>query len=1131
LAPSTIGAVYNLDTGLVAPSGTAGAGQVIAVVDAYHDPNALSDLNAFNTEYGYPTLSTCSSGPPFTATTGACFYQADPQGTPTTNSNWTLEESLDIEWAHAEAPGATIVLVEADTSNPALLFDAVGWANDNGATEVSMSWYSSESSDETSYDSYFDATSTSSGAPILYTAATGDGGHAVGYPAASPNVIGVGGTTLNGCSDTSCANFTSETTWSDSGGGVSAYEKIPTYQSTYSGPVHGESSGGISALTDGERGVPDVSFDANPNTGVSAYDSTSYDGQSGWFTLGGTSVGAPNWAGILAVGEGRAGPLQGAQKIYGVGYESFLRDVTSGTNGSCGTDCTAGAGYDLVTGLGSPMNYPPPASVTIPPFPAASVTNQTVTAPGVTQQFGTYPNWLPANQSVSNVDHSEGSDTTLYMMQSISNLYAQAGINPFSCTLSSTDNSSCSSTSGNAAQADLTDNYASTEELQGINDVGSSNGIAELCGSGPNPPSGTTVDYARSSRPTGLGTTCSGGTVGELGYAKDAVVPLDFQTIDPEAYQSTGDEAPGYVGHSFISYCQTATQPGCTTVGQTLTTTFPSTGIGPVAAGWEPGNSFTCTPTAVTSLQGTANYCSGTPFTSLTNTPDVNSGNDASSVAYRLFCQNGTSATPYESQILDWGNLTNLSAAANGGTAVAPGDGAPIGVPVRIIGVNSGSGTTSTFYSFAQSGYSSGANCSGATPLGASSGVDANAASGQNPQINQGLTGPANGANLEIAVENDANQIGDFANADWATSSDGDAADQAIDIATSLYFESLGVYSTNANAQVASVEIPSTATTGMIPSGQPGTFLAAQMDADGQKASLTDELTNSYAMSRTLFNVYNTNGIRASTGGFFNWLCDSNNAFQKGTDHVSGGDFDTNLTNLILGQYGFQRLSDSTPELAVANQEVVADGITGNVNGSCAANLTVASTGGVGSDTINLSAAPPQPVQVGWQAYVPAGSNVATPIPGTTPPEILDVVLGISGDTITLGKLSTTITTVASGSNGGSLSNIASWTSPGTDELAVASVSGLPSSGVVDVATSGGYAIVGYTDVDTVHNYLTGATYLSQSSPGAATTVSTGATVTLLTAADLTSGTGSSAPSTLYFPGHPPILSVTAPNT
>jgi hypothetical protein len=115
----------------------------------------------------------------------------------------------------------------------------------------------------------------------------------------------------------------------------------------------------IAALTGSKRGIPDVSFDANPSTGVSVYDSTRYQGQSGWFTLGGTSVGAPNWAGVLAAGSAAGQTaLQGDASIYSGGYKTNLRDITSGTNGTCGTDCTAGTGYDLVTGLGSPVNYP-----------------------------------------------------------------------------------------------------------------------------------------------------------------------------------------------------------------------------------------------------------------------------------------------------------------------------------------------------------------------------------------------------------------------------------------------------------------------------------------------------------------------------------------------------------------------------------------------------------------------------------------------------------------------------------------------------------------------------------------------------------------------------------------------------
>jgi subtilase family serine protease len=344
LPPSAIGSVYSL-SGL-SPSSGAGAGQTIAIVDAYHDPNALSDLSTFDAKYGYGSFPACTA-----SVTTSCFQQADPQGTPKVNSGWVLEESLDIEWAHAEAPAAKIVLVEAASNSNTNLFNAVRYANSISATEVSMSWGGGEFSGETAYDTDMTHAGT------FYTVSAGDSGHGAEYPAASPNVIAVGGTTLNGCSGTSCSRFTSETTWSGSGGGASAYETIPGYQSGYTGPVFGAST--ISGLTGGHRGIPDVSFDANPSTGVSVYDSTRYQGQSGWFTLGGTSVGAPNWAGVLAAGAAAGKTaLQGHAAIYSGGYATNLRDITSGTNGTCGTDCTAGTGYDLVTGLGSPVNYP-----------------------------------------------------------------------------------------------------------------------------------------------------------------------------------------------------------------------------------------------------------------------------------------------------------------------------------------------------------------------------------------------------------------------------------------------------------------------------------------------------------------------------------------------------------------------------------------------------------------------------------------------------------------------------------------------------------------------------------------------------------------------------------------------------
>jgi subtilase family serine protease len=345
LGPQTIGSVYSLSG--AGPSSEAGAGQVIAIVDAYHDPNALADLNTFDAEYGYRRVAACAS----LLQAGPCFIQASPAGTPAVNNGWALEESLDVEWAHAEAPAAKIVLVEAANNRFPSLFGAVSYADAIGATEVSMSWGGAEFPGEVAYDAVLAQPGT------LYVASSGDGGHGVQYPAVSPDVIAVGGTTLAGCGGTSCAGFTHETAWPGSGGGVSRVEMAPAFQTAYTGPVHGD--GTIAALTHGRRGIPDVAFDANPSTGVSVYDSTRYQGQTGWFALGGTSVGAANWAGILAAGAaaGQA-VLQGRAAIYAAGYVTSLRDIVRGRNGRCRLACRAGAGYDLVTGLGSPVNYP-----------------------------------------------------------------------------------------------------------------------------------------------------------------------------------------------------------------------------------------------------------------------------------------------------------------------------------------------------------------------------------------------------------------------------------------------------------------------------------------------------------------------------------------------------------------------------------------------------------------------------------------------------------------------------------------------------------------------------------------------------------------------------------------------------
>ena len=263
-----------------------------------------------------------------------------------TNDDWALEISLDVEWAHAIAPNATILLVEATSSDTSDLLAAINYARGLSAVvAISMSWGGSEFSGESSDDSYF---TSSYGATFF--ASSGDTGGVVSWPAASPNVVGVGGTTLTFAAN---GSVSSETAWGDSGGGPSLYEAEPSYQVTY----------GVTG-TSGKRGVPDVSYDANVSSGVSVYDSTPYDGSSGWWIVGGTSAGSPQWAAIQSLG------LSAKNSNFYVdaksaSYSSYFRDITSGSNGPY----NATVGYDLVTGLGSPLttNFSPPglASVTL----------------------------------------------------------------------------------------------------------------------------------------------------------------------------------------------------------------------------------------------------------------------------------------------------------------------------------------------------------------------------------------------------------------------------------------------------------------------------------------------------------------------------------------------------------------------------------------------------------------------------------------------------------------------------------------------------------------------------------------------------------------------------------------------
>jgi subtilase family serine protease len=307
LSPGTIKSVYNYST-----SSTAGALQTIAIVDAYDDPTAESDLATFSSQYNLPACTTANG----------CFKKVDQTGGsnyPRKDAGWALEISLDVQWAHAIAPGAKILLVEASSNSFTNLLAAEDYAKTH-AGYVSNSWGGSEFSGESSYDSHF----VQSG--VSFFVSSGDSGLPAQYPSASPNVISVGGTTLN----FSGPNFVSETGWSGSGGGCSVYETANGSQST--GQVN----------CNGKRATPDVSLDADPASGVSVYDTTRYQGQSGWFRVGGTSASSPMWAGRAA----SAGVTVNSGYVYG--NSITYRDITSGNNGA-----NALVGYDLVTGLGS----------------------------------------------------------------------------------------------------------------------------------------------------------------------------------------------------------------------------------------------------------------------------------------------------------------------------------------------------------------------------------------------------------------------------------------------------------------------------------------------------------------------------------------------------------------------------------------------------------------------------------------------------------------------------------------------------------------------------------------------------------------------------------------------------------
>jgi subtilase family serine protease len=312
LTPATMKAAYGFSTSV-----TAGTGKTIALVDAYDDPTAANDLGVFSTQFSLPACTTANG----------CFTKVNQTGGtkyPSANAGWALEISLDIEWAHAIAPAAKILLVEANSSSFSNLLAAEDYASAH-ANYVSNSWGGSEFSGESAYDSHF----VRSG--VVFFVAAGDSGLPAEYPSASPNVISVGGTLLTFNTNGTLA---SETGWANGGGGCSSYETAASAQSGYSGYAQVKCAG--------KRATPDVSMDAAPNSGAAVYDSTKYSGQSGWWQVGGTSLSSPIWAGRSA----DAGVVTNAGYVYG--NNLTFRDITSGNNGAA---CLVG--FDLCSGRGS----------------------------------------------------------------------------------------------------------------------------------------------------------------------------------------------------------------------------------------------------------------------------------------------------------------------------------------------------------------------------------------------------------------------------------------------------------------------------------------------------------------------------------------------------------------------------------------------------------------------------------------------------------------------------------------------------------------------------------------------------------------------------------------------------------
>ncbi len=331
--PAQIQSAYKL-------SGLASGGKTVALVDAYNDPRAASDLATFRKTYG---LAPCTAA-------NGCFKQVNENGAasplPSGDYGWAEEESLDLDAVSSACPDCHILLVEANSANTSDLDKAENTAATSpGVAAVSNSWGGSEAASELTDDANFNHPG------VAITASAGDSGYGTSWPAVSQYVTGVGGTTL---SQASGARGWSESVWSGSGSGCSTYEPKPSWQ--------GDT--GCAKRTDN-----DVAADADPNSGLGVYDTYNSCGSSsfcdlliqlgivqgldGWAQVGGTSLSSPLIASVYALAGNSSSVTYGS---YSYSHTASLFDITSGSDGTCtpGYLCTGEPGYDGPTGNGTP---------------------------------------------------------------------------------------------------------------------------------------------------------------------------------------------------------------------------------------------------------------------------------------------------------------------------------------------------------------------------------------------------------------------------------------------------------------------------------------------------------------------------------------------------------------------------------------------------------------------------------------------------------------------------------------------------------------------------------------------------------------------------------------------------------